>query len=389
MMASARVIYLHCNTSWNWYFQKFAAALQTPGTKVELVEFHHGSKVEWIEGAFDGSVPGRRFGRPLQVRSPVRVFREFERLWHRVLRNGDRRQLRHYLAQGDITHFVAADPWALKFCVKAAARNHARVYYLPLEQYRHEPGGGEKRKQEVLRLEREFIPQANGTIVLGDSIAEQHLRLYGGKDRLHVVHNGWPLDMKPRRKALRQAAGLPSGQIVVLYTGFICPEKGVFDVVEAMAHLPDSVSFVIVGFGDTAEVEARARTAGVSDRVIILPAVPQKDLMDYIVDADIGVVPFRKETVHIFGCPGKLYEFMAAGLPLADSDTTDMRDLVSKHRLGEVFEAGQPADLARAVQTLAQSSEYRRQCAENSRLAHQNTFCWDLQSRKLASIILG
>ena len=71
------------------------------------------------------------------------------------------------------------------------------------------------------------------------------------------------------------------------------------------------------------------------------------------------------------------------------SDTPDMSELVSTHGLGEVFKAGDPADLARAVQALVESAPHRRQCAQNSLRCHENVFCWEKQSRKLADIILG
>ena len=388
-VTSAKVIYLHCNTSWKWHFEKYASALRKGGAEVELVEFHHGRRLDWIVGLCDGQMTARRFGRPLEIRCPIRMLREFERMWVRWVKFADGRRLSRYLAGSKATHLVAADPWALEFCVRAKARNHAKVFYVVLEPYRHEIGGGERRKREVIRLERRNMPQVSGAFFMGKSIVQDYAGAYGGGDRFHILFNGWPLGLKPRRKALRQTAGIPAGQTVILYTGFICPIKGVSDVVAALARLPASVVFVLIGFGDMEELKAEARLAGVGDRVILLPAVAQKELMDYAADADIGIIPFRKENTHVYGCPGKMFEFMAAGLPLVVSDTPDMREMVLTHRLGEVFKAGDPADLARALRPLVESPEYRRQCAANSLQSHQSTFCWEEQSRKLAGIILG
>jgi glycosyltransferase involved in cell wall biosynthesis len=55
---------------------------------------------------------------------------------------------------------------------------------------------------------------------------------------------------------------------------------------------------------------------------------------------------------HEMALPNKLFEIMHAGLPMAASNVRTMAAFVREHRLGEVFDAGDPVDLARAVRTL-------------------------------------
>jgi glycosyltransferase involved in cell wall biosynthesis len=160
-------------------------------------------------------------------------------------------------------------------------------------------------------------------------------------------------------------------------------------VITAVAALPKRAYFVTVGYGRGGEeLTACALAASVKDRVMQLPSVPQAELMNYTADADIGVIPLRDVRSHRFACPGKLFEYIGAGLPLVVSDMPDLQRFVAGYGLGEVFKSGDTSDLARALGALAESFEYRRQCSQRCRALHESTVCWEVQSGKMCDIIL-
>ena len=54
--------------------------------------------------------------------------------------------------------------------------------------------------------------------------------------------------------------------------------------------------------------------------------------------------------------PNKIFEYIAAGLPVVASDFPDMAELVSDYDVGETCDPESPADIARAIRSRARST---------------------------------
>ena len=106
--------------------------------------------------------------------------------------------------------------------------------------------------------------------------------------------------------------------------------------------------------------------------------------------ADIGIIPIRNVCESYWNCnPGKLFEYIGAGLPLAVSNLAQLGWYVRSRSLGEVFEPESPRQIASAVTKLAMDFEYRRTCARNAKRIHEDEACWEIQSEYLRNAVLG
>jgi glycosyltransferase involved in cell wall biosynthesis len=128
---------------------------------------------------------------------------------------------------------------------------------------------------------------------------------------------------------------------------------------------------------------------GVRERLLLLPPVPQAELMSYTKDADIGIIPLLGVKSHPYACPGKLFEYIGAELPIVVSDMPNLKLLVEKYGLGEVYPADSVECLTEALARLLKNDSYRKQCAGNARKGQLEDLCWEKQSAKLCEIVLG
>lgn len=237
-------------------------------------------------------------------------------------------------------------------------------------------------------IETVGIRRAAGVITVSPSIADWLQRTYSLPVRPTLVRNiptARPLP-DPARGRLRELAGLAPGDRVVSYVGGMTTGRGLEETVDAMALLPPDAHLVLLGYGDPRYIAGllqRARRAGVSERVHVAGSVPSPEVPQALADADVAVVYVRPICLsYRYSLPNKLFESIHAGLPIVAADLPDTSAIVREHRVGEVFEATTPAELAAAIQqVLADPAAYR---AAAARAARELT--WEHEAAELIAL---
>ena len=155
---------------------------------------------------------------------------------------------------------------------------------------------------------------------------------------------------------LRDAAGVPAGAQIVLYHGSFGAGRGLEQLLEAMrdprlaaAHL------VLLGYGPLEPSMRAAASEDLSGRTHVLDAVPPDRLLDLITDADVGVVAIQPTTLnHRLSTPNKLFESLAAGVPVVASDFPLIHHIVVEDPLGPLGTVCDPADPGQLSQALVE-----------------------------------
>jgi glycosyltransferase involved in cell wall biosynthesis len=204
----------------------------------------------------------------------------------------------------------------------------------------------------VRALERVALPRCAAVITVSDGIAERLQELYGLQRRPAVVRNVPDADTAAEGVAgLRERLGIGSAPLV-LHQGALAPRRGCEALVSAVARLPDA-HLVFLGDawpGYDGVVERHAREVGAADRVHFVPSVPIGDLLRCTREADVGVSLLTDDCEnHRLALPNKVFEYIAAGVPVVVSDLPELRRLVEEHGIGWIADPHDPAALARAL----------------------------------------
>ena len=142
--------------------------------------------------------------------------------------------------------------------------------------------------------------------------------------------------------------------------------------------LPD-VHFVFVGQVDRRECESDLRALEVRGNVHFLGRKTVAEVPDYVAAFDAGLLPYRMnlETAHI--SPLKLYEYLAAGLPVV---STPIPAALPFSSLVDI--AGEPAEFRSAVKH-ALDTDGPEARARRQELASRNT--WDDRVASIMALI--
>jgi len=169
----------------------------------------------------------------------------------------------------------------------------------------------------------------------------------------------------------------PAGQLNVLYAGALTGWHGVdnlFELVEAAKKAGVAMTLSVLG-GMPEQVEPlreRVRQAGLQDVLRVLGSVPHDRVPAYMAAADVGYLP---ETSR-FSSPTKMFEYMAAGLPVLAPQQSGVERVLTHGVNGALVPPGDTDALGAMLQRLAEEPSWREQLGERARADAVDHHSW-------------
>lgn len=306
-----------------------------------------------------------------------------------------RELLRELLARpADVYH--AHNVHTLPVCWWAARRRRARLVYDSHELFTAlqlaEPTRRERLKQFIERTaERLWVRAADAVVTVSNAYADILARIYR-IERPVALQNVSPLQPLQRQTGkIRERLGLSADQVVVLYQGgYYLVTRALDKLILAAHHLPERYVLVYIGFavrGEEQFLQELAQREGLSQRVRFLPPVPHQELMDYTMDADVGVIPFIDNCDAMHWCtPNKIYEYLMAGLATVCTDLPELRRIVEGYQVGALMNPLDPQSVAAAIRRVADDPAALVAMQQRARAAAEAEYNWGLERGKLVAL---
>lgn len=182
-------------------------------------------------------------------------------------------------------------------------------------------------------------------------------------------------------------AHVPGCTHLLVHTGDITNRgRMITELVQAMTQLPDKVGLILLGQGeDEAAICAQIADQLLTNRVKIIPPVPVAQVAATITCADAAVVALRPDSANIWAAlPNKLFEAVAAGLPVVASDTFGVRRIVRQYGLGLLYDPCDPRALVQALTDVLLPDNQRTFREHVARAQHELN--WHAEASKLVSL---
>lgn len=244
-------------------------------------------------------------------------------------------------------------------------------------------------------IERTYLPRAAAWITVSEPIA-RHLERTYRIGPVQVVANVPERDEGALEA--RQLRDLPGAERVapeapiVLYVGGVMSGRGIEGVVEALPEVPAAHMVFLGGGGGPhapAILELAARL-GVADRVHLLPPVPPDEVIPYAASATIGVSAAIPTCLnYAYSMPNKLFQPMAAGIPVLASDFPQVNAVVAGSEAGVTVDMTRPAEIAAALRAVIDDPQRAAEMGRNGRRAVEERYNWDVAGGLLVEIYRG
>ena len=203
-------------------------------------------------------------------------------------------------------------------------------------------------------------------------------------DRRRVLTDGVDTDVfrSYPGEEIRRRLGLATGVPLVVYLGLLNSYQGIDNLLSALVMLKargSSIRFLLMGFPEE-EYIRKARQLGLDDMVRFTGRIDYARAPAYLCAGDLAVSP----KLSLTEANGKLYNYMACGVPTVVYDTPVNREILGD--VGVYARFGDAADLADQIEALMADGERRAQLARSVRERAVNCHSWWSRGAELAGI---
>jgi len=222
---------------------------------------------------------------------------------------------------------------------------------------------------------RDALGSATAVTAVSEPVARWAVTAGAAAHAVHVLPNG--VDTERIRPGVR-----PARPFTVGFVGTLKPWHGTAVLVDAFAGLAASdpaARLRLVGHGPQAGALAQqARDLGMAHRVELTGGLAPELVPAALQDFDVAVAPYDDPEQDYFS-PLKVFEYLAAGLPVVASDVGQLRELldIDGEPAGLLVPPGDPAALRQALCVLAQDAALRHRLGNRARRLAVQRHRWE------------
>ena len=172
-------------------------------------------------------------------------------------------------------------------------------------------------------------------------------------------------------------------EALVAYVGALTRARGADEMVRAAARLPEGARLALAGTAFPAALpDALAALPG-ADRTDLLGALSRPDVAALLARARVGLVVLHPTPQYVDAYPTKLFEYLAAGLPVVASDVPLWRSVVDGVGCGLLVDPLDPAAIAAACTRLLTDDALAARMGAAGREAALARFSWRGEGERL------
>ena len=267
-----------------------------------------------------------------------------------------------------------------------AAMEYARKWFIPGILEVNSPLVREQSEYRVLinrelaeRTTRRVMTVAGAVLAVSEPVAEYVKTQRLNQKGIYVVPNGVDLS----RFAQDPSPAFPRMQdeFTIGFVGTLKPWHGVSELLKAFALTLSKIPrarLLIVGDGperERLELQAAQLLGENCDKVMFTGAVQARDIPAYLQKMDVGVAPYPADENAYFS-PLKVFEYMAASLPIVASNVGQIAELIVNSESGYLVPPGNAQALSEILVMLAQDPAQCRELGANAKALVQSRFTW-------------
>jgi len=169
----------------------------------------------------------------------------------------------------------------------------------------------------------------------------------------------------------------------VCYIGGISAARGIREIIDAMGRVSSPARLALAGNFPDAKLRAEVRSMTGWSRTEFLGFLDRGGVRDLLGKSVVGLVTLHPTPNHLESHPIKLFEYMAAGIPVIASDFPLWRQIIEDADCGYCVDPHDPAAIAERIDRLVTDLQEAQRLGENGRKAILAKYNWAHEEQAL------
>ena len=244
----------------------------------------------------------------------------------------------------------------------------------------HNPEAAEKVAKQVFNT-------ATAVIAVSDGVANYVGNYCNTKEHIHVVPNG----VNVERFSPSAPSSFPKNPKVFMvgFVGTLKPWHGVDILIAAFRKLLQkhpNTALLIVGDGpERTHLENIINEFILQDSVTFTGAVSPAEIPNLLTSMDVAVAPYPALEEFYFS-PLKIYEYMAAGLPVVASNIGQIPKIIKHQENGLLYPAGNLQALTNALEQIIKDPVFGKDLGQVARQTVETHHSWGAISEDMLKL---
>lgn len=241
---------------------------------------------------------------------------------------------------------------------------------------------GYRLRSWLVRSVEGFLVQKAAAMITTTGMRAEWFQEHYNVELPFVVQNR-PAQYETKQPPAEDLVAFPTNSFVVVYQGGLQPGRGLRNLVDAVRDLP-SVHLLMVGDGAQRR-QLEDYSSDISQRVHFVGMKNLSELPAWTALGDVGVQVIRNTCFNHYSTDSnKLFEYVAAGLPVIASDFPEISKIVKQWDLGILVDPDDPSEVREAIRLLSEDAALSNRYKQNARRAGP-LLDWSSQERILIS----
>jgi len=239
-------------------------------------------------------------------------------------------------------------------------------------------------------IERACLLFIDGIIIAEDSYIEN----YQGRKNAVALRN-YPIltYLEPREDVGKTNRGA-GHSFKVIYVGGLTRLRGALELVEAMRIMKadgyEEVRLDLIGPISSPELKRELDAVicqhDLEGYVSIPGPILHEQVHEILSQSQVGMAVLHPDPNYVDSLPTKLFEYMAAGLPVIASNFPLWKEIVERNECGLTVNPLDPREIAKAIEYLLAHPEEAQRMGENGRRAVLEKYNWEREAKKLLTL---
>lgn len=176
-------------------------------------------------------------------------------------------------------------------------------------------------------------------------------------------------------------------ELKIAYVGGLTKDKGLSELIDALEFMP--VQLELAGEFESDSFKQKMMSKVGWEKVNYHGRLDRAGVLNLLEQCAAGMVVFNPTPNYINALPIKMFEYMAAGLPVVSSNFESWKEIIEGNQCGVCTDPMNPQDIASKTMEILNNPKAGLKMGENGIGAVREKFNWEIENANLSKVYKG